>query len=52
MKAEISDIRILINGQPATERDLEELPAPYDVRVLLQPPDVLIIEVRHPSQLV
>ena len=47
----VDTIRIEINGKPASISDLEDLPAPYDVRLVQLKSDLLLIEVRHPSQL-
>ena len=45
-------VRIQINGKVAALSDLDRLPAPYDVRVLFQENDtVMIIDVRYPSEL-
>lgn len=45
-------IRIHINGTVATLHDLEELPAPYDVRLVLLKPGLVLVDVRYPSQLI
>lgn len=47
----VDKIRIEINGKVATVSDLKALPAPYDVRLVMLAPDLLLIEVRHPSEL-
>lgn len=52
MNIYVDNIRIQINGKPATVSDLEELPAPYDVRLVMLRSDLLLVEVRYPSQLV
>lgn len=44
-------IRIHINGSDATLQELEDLPAPYDVRLVMLKPGLLLIDVRFPSQL-
>lgn len=47
----VNTIRIEINGKVSSVSALKALPAPYDIRLVMLKPDLLLIEVRHPSEL-